>query len=406
MKKPNCTLKNAFMRAAGLLTCIAMLSACFDSGPSAQLSAHYILAPVDGGSCSLLNLAGKTIAGPASTKAGLALLEFPADAGMAQLACQGGSYIDEATGVPTPGIPLRSYVNLGMHNLTAMATPLTELTVRTLGTRDPAVHYTALSAAVAGAFAFQSAGQLCRRRIRGHIHRRARSDLPMGGQTQGRHVGVRSALRARVSAHQCGFGYGERLYQHGHLSWCDGRVAAAGLLLRHRARDDSVERLDLVMNTLLTILQDHGLAAVPAVGFAMIFNVPKPALKYCAIAGALGHALRFGLYKISLFGIGPLPIEWATLIAACAVSVIGIYWAQKWRAHPKVFTVAAIIPMIPGVYSFTALLALVDMERKGFSQELLRIAIDNGLKAFFIIAALAVGLAMPGLIFYRRKPVV
>ncbi len=152
MKKPNCTLKNAFMRAAGLLTCIAMLSACFDSGPSAQLSAHYILAPVDGGSCSLLNLAGKTIAGPASTKAGLALLEFPADAGMAQLACQGGSYIDEATGVPTPGIPLRSYVNLGMHNLTAMATPLTELTVRTLGTRDPAVHYTALSAAVAGAF--------------------------------------------------------------------------------------------------------------------------------------------------------------------------------------------------------------------------------------------------------------
>ena len=160
------------------------------------------------------------------------------------------------------------------------------------------------------------------------------------------------------------------------------------------------------MNTLLTILQDHGLAAVPAVGFAMIFNVPKPALKYCAIAGALGHALRFGLYKISLFGIGPLPIEWATLIAACAVSVIGIYWAQKWRAHPKVFTVAAIIPMIPGVYSFTALLALVDMERKGFSQELLRIAIDNGLKAFFIIAALAVGLAMPGLIFYRRKPVV
>ena len=80
------------------------------------------------------------------------------------------------------------------------------------------------------------------------------------------------------------------------------------------------------MNVLFTVLQDFGLAAVPAVGFAMIFNVPKEALKYCAVAGAIGHALRFSLYKI-----GPLPIEWATLIAACVVSMIGVYWAQKWR---------------------------------------------------------------------------
>ncbi|AKC83674.1 hypothetical protein IMCC26134_14435 [Verrucomicrobia bacterium IMCC26134] len=160
------------------------------------------------------------------------------------------------------------------------------------------------------------------------------------------------------------------------------------------------------MNPLITLLQDFGLAAVPAVGFAMIFNVPKPALKYCALAGAIGHALRFALTKPSLPWIGPLPIELATLIAAGVVSVIGIYWAQKWRAHPKVFTVAAMIPMVPGVYAFTALLALVEIERKGYSEALLRTALDNGLRAFFIIAALAVGLALPGLLFYRRKPVV
>ncbi|MEY4489069.1 MAG: hypothetical protein RIQ79_1577 [Verrucomicrobiota bacterium] len=160
------------------------------------------------------------------------------------------------------------------------------------------------------------------------------------------------------------------------------------------------------MNPLFTLLQDFGLAAVPAVGFAMIFNVPKEALKYCALAGAIGHALRFSLYKFSLPVVGPLPIELATLIAAAVVSVIGIYWAQKWRAHPKVFTVAAMIPMIPGVYAFTALLALVEIERKGYSEALLRTAMDNGLRAFFIIAALAVGLALPGLLFYRRRPVV
>ena len=155
------------------------------------------------------------------------------------------------------------------------------------------------------------------------------------------------------------------------------------------------------MNTLLILLQDMGLAAVPAVGFAMIFNVPRGALKYCAIGGALGHALRLSLHKFA-----DMPIEWATLVAAFAVSLLGIYWAKQWRAHPKVFTVAAMIPMIPGVYAFTALLAVIEIDRKGFTDELLKTALNNGLKAFFIVAALAVGLALPGLLFYRRKPVV
>jgi uncharacterized membrane protein YjjB (DUF3815 family) len=155
------------------------------------------------------------------------------------------------------------------------------------------------------------------------------------------------------------------------------------------------------MNPLIILLQDLGLAAVPAVGFAMIFNVPRGALKYCAAGGAFGHAIRLALLKF-----GGVPLEWGTLLAAFVISVLGIYWAKKWRAHPKVFTVAAMIPMIPGVHAFTALLALIEIDRKGFSEGLLTIALNNGLKALFIVAAIAVGLALPGLLFYRRKHVV
>jgi uncharacterized membrane protein YjjB (DUF3815 family) len=107
-----------------------------------------------------------------------------------------------------------------------------------------------------------------------------------------------------------------------------------------------------------------------------------------------------------LFRFGGLPLEWSTLLAAGAVSMVGIYWAQKWRAHPKVFTVAAVIPMIPGIHAFTALLALIEINRSGYTQELLATMVQNGLKAAFIVAALAVGLALPGLLIYRRKPVV
>lgn len=157
------------------------------------------------------------------------------------------------------------------------------------------------------------------------------------------------------------------------------------------------------MNDVIFLLQDGLTAAVPAVGFAMIFNVPRGALGYCALAGAIGHAFRLALHDSRFVG---MPIEWATLLAAMVVSLIGIHWAQTWRAHPKVFTVAAMIPMIPGMYAFTALLALVEIERRGFTGELWATAVDNGLRALFIVTALAVGLALPGLLFFRRRPVV
>ncbi len=155
------------------------------------------------------------------------------------------------------------------------------------------------------------------------------------------------------------------------------------------------------MNFSLLILQDALVAAIPAVGVAMIFNVPVGALKYCAMAGALGHALRLGLHQF-----GGMPLEWATLLAAGVVSMVGIQWAQTWRAHPKVFTVAAVIPMIPGVNAFTALLAVVEIDRTGYTPELFAKMAENGLRALFIVAALAVGLALPGLLIYRRRPVV
>lgn len=154
------------------------------------------------------------------------------------------------------------------------------------------------------------------------------------------------------------------------------------------------------MNFFADLLVDMALAAGPAVGFGMVGHVPARMLKYCAAGGAIGHGLRFALLHCGI------PIEWATLVAAMVVSIIGIQAAQKLRAHPKAFTVAAMIPMVPGVSFFTALLALVQIHQKGYSPELLATAVSSGLKAFLIVAALAVGLAMPGLLFYKGKPVV
>ncbi|MFN1514304.1 threonine/serine exporter family protein [Vibrio owensii] len=155
-----------------------------------------------------------------------------------------------------------------------------------------------------------------------------------------------------------------------------------------------------VFELMLGLLNDMFFAAIPAVGFAMVFNVPQKALKYCAVGGAIGHGSR---YLMMYFG---LPIEWATFFAATLVGLIGVHWSHRFLAHPKVFTVAALIPMVPGVFAYKAMIAMVEINHLGYSPELIATCMENFLKAMFIIAGLAVGLAVPGLLFYRRRPIV
>lgn len=156
----------------------------------------------------------------------------------------------------------------------------------------------------------------------------------------------------------------------------------------------------LSMTFLLALLNDMFFAMIPAIGFALVFNVPSKALKYCAIGGAIGHGCRFALMHWGM------SIEWSTLCAATLVGMIGVHWSHRFLAHPKVFTVAAMIPMVPGVFAFKAMIALVEINHQGFTPELWASLIENVLKAVFIVASLAIGLAMPGLLFYRRRPVV
>ena len=151
---------------------------------------------------------------------------------------------------------------------------------------------------------------------------------------------------------------------------------------------------------LLNLLDDMLFAAIPAVGFALVFNVGSKALKYCAILAAIGHATRTLLLH---FGI---PIVFATFLATCVIGFIGVHLSHRYLAHPKVFTVAAIIPMIPVVHAYKAMIAIVEIHHHGFSDKLFEQMISSFINTSFILGALVFGLALPGLLFYRQKPVV
>ncbi|ACA85301.1 threonine/serine exporter family protein [Shewanella woodyi] len=156
-----------------------------------------------------------------------------------------------------------------------------------------------------------------------------------------------------------------------------------------------------MIELLLKLLNDAIFSAIPAVGFAMVFNVPKRFLPYCAVAGALGHSCRTLLLHVNL------PIEWATFVAAALVGLVTIGFAKRHLAPPLMYAVAAIIPMIPGTYAFNTVIALVQLTAQSeISPELTSAVISNGLKTVFILGALSVGLAMPSLLYFRTRPVI
>ena len=149
------------------------------------------------------------------------------------------------------------------------------------------------------------------------------------------------------------------------------------------------------LDILWLLVNDWFFAAIPAVGFALLFNVPPRALS------ALGHGTA------TLLKLAHVTPVFATFFAAALVGSLGVWLAQRYhRAHPKVFTVAAVIPMFPGIPAYKAMLALVLIEKEGYSPERFAVMVDQFVQTGFLLSALVFGLALPGLLFYRQKPVV
>lgn len=155
------------------------------------------------------------------------------------------------------------------------------------------------------------------------------------------------------------------------------------------------------MDTTINIFIDALFAAIPALGFAMLFNVPKSALKYCALGGAIAYGSQKAFITLNL------QIEIATFLASLIIGIIALYWSRRNLVPRPVYTVASIIPMIPGTYAFTAVISLMDMNSHGVSPELIEVFIESALKSVSILGAISFGLALPSLYLMRyKRPIV
>jgi len=150
------------------------------------------------------------------------------------------------------------------------------------------------------------------------------------------------------------------------------------------------------------LIEKGSWAALATLGFAVLFNVPKYALPYCALIGALGYSLRTAL--ISGGGSG---IVFATLCAALLVGVLATILARRFGVSATLFAVGPAIPLVPGIYAYKAVMGLVMVANSPgleYEGQLLLAAFDNGIKAMLTILFLSLGIALPGLVWssFRR----
>lgn len=149
------------------------------------------------------------------------------------------------------------------------------------------------------------------------------------------------------------------------------------------------------------LLTDALWSAIAALGFALLFNTPANLLPYCAVCGAMGHASRLLLMH---FG---LSVEIATLFSATLVGFAAFYMARHAQAPALIFGITGAIPMVPGWFAYRAMIGIISFSTNDPADaQLLLSASSSAIKTAIILAAIAVGIAAPALLFERNKPVV
>lgn len=132
-----------------------------------------------------------------------------------------------------------------------------------------------------------------------------------------------------------------------------------------------------------------------AVGFAILFNVPPRTIFIVGLLAALG-----GLTKVFAIHWGA-SVLFASLLGASLIGLLSIQAAHNKHAPPLVFSIPAVIPMVPGVFAYQAILGLITLTGNPNSPDYYKVmasTVNNGLNASFILLALAVGVATPMLI--------
>ncbi|TCP28979.1 uncharacterized membrane protein YjjB (DUF3815 family) [Scopulibacillus darangshiensis] len=130
----------------------------------------------------------------------------------------------------------------------------------------------------------------------------------------------------------------------------------------------------------MVLLEQAVTSFIASAAFGVLFNVPRRSLLPCGFVGMLGWLVYFELNNVEFDSVV------ATLVAAFVIAAISHMFAKRYKLPIIIFSVAGIIPLVPGGLAFNAM--------KHFVQNDYNAALEMAAKAFMISGAIAVGLVL------------
>ncbi|MFJ7934202.1 threonine/serine exporter family protein [Sporosarcina sp. NPDC096371] len=120
------------------------------------------------------------------------------------------------------------------------------------------------------------------------------------------------------------------------------------------------------------------LSFLAAAGFGIIFNAPRKMLFYCGFVGMTGWLIysTFNQYSGD-------PVQ-ASFLGAFAVAIVAHLFAKRFKMPMIIFSVAGIIPLVPGGMAYNAMRHIVENDYIT--------SISFASRAFMVSGAIAMGL--------------
>ncbi len=143
---------------------------------------------------------------------------------------------------------------------------------------------------------------------------------------------------------------------------------------------------------MLELLEQAVTSFIASFAFAMIFHTPQQLLVRCGFVGMCGWVAYWGSVYVN---IDEVP---ATIIGAFLVAVMSQVFARWYKTPVIIFTVAGIIPLVPGGMAYDAM--------RNFVQNDYYNAVSLAAKAFLLSGSIAIGLMFSEVInqlLYKRK---
>ena len=155
-----------------------------------------------------------------------------------------------------------------------------------------------------------------------------------------------------------------------------------------------------MIEIILKLLEVSFWSGAAALGFGILFNIPKNSILTVFLLGASAGFIKFLLIHFNIH------VVLSSFTAASFVGIIGVPLAHKIHQPPVVFSIPPVIPMIPGYFAYETVLSIMNFTFMVDSPEkrlqLVDVIFTNGFTMVFVLLALTVGVALPMLLMKKN----